>query len=314
MGRHRPEDVADQRRLRQPRRGARPHRPRRERQPLQEHDDLPRRQGGRLRRDRAGHHGARQDREDGLQGRRHDRAHPRGAPHDRRAGAGRGPRQGLLPDDGRRRGRPRQRGRPGVRPVTTRLRARDRLQPTARDLRQEDRRAPGHPLPARRHGDQGRGQPPDDGHGRAPEGRRAAQRPRGRDGEVPRRGELRRRRRAVVPDPRRVRLLQGVRDRAPLPRGADAAHRRGHGRDPEDDHRPPPPRGLQGPLPRRECGGGRQGDRLRTHAGCRAPRVSRWGPPAGRGTARRCATLRRGTPWRSALRRTGSATARNPSR
>jgi Acyl-CoA dehydrogenases len=52
-----------------------------------------------------------------------------------------------------------------------------------------------------------------------------AQRPRGRDGQVPRRRELRRRRRAVLPDPRRVWLLQGVRDRAPLPRGPDAAHR-----------------------------------------------------------------------------------------
>lgn len=30
----------------------------------------------------------------------------------------------------------------------------------ARDLRQEDRRAPGDPLPPGRHGDQGRGQPP----------------------------------------------------------------------------------------------------------------------------------------------------------
>jgi alkylation response protein AidB-like acyl-CoA dehydrogenase len=36
---------------------------------------------------------------------------------------------------------------------------------------------------------------------------------------------LRRRRRAVLPDPRRLRLLQGVRDRAALPRGPHAAHR-----------------------------------------------------------------------------------------
>ena len=52
-----------------------------------------------------------------------------------------------------------------------------------------------------------------------------AQRPRGRDGEVPRLGELRERRGAELPHPRRLRLLQGVRDRAALPRGADAAHR-----------------------------------------------------------------------------------------
>ena len=47
-----------------------------------------------------------------------------------------------------------------------------------------------------------------------------------------------------LPHPRRLRLLQGVRDRAPLPGGADAAHRRGHRGDPEDDHRPAPPRGV----------------------------------------------------------------------
>ena len=47
-----------------------------------------------------------------------------------------------------------------------------------------------------------------------------------------------------LPHPRRLRLLQGVRDRAALPRGADAAHRRGHRRHPADDHRPPPARGL----------------------------------------------------------------------
>ncbi len=38
-----------------------------------------------------------------------------------------------------------------------------RLRPAARDLRQEDRRAPGRAVPARRDGDQGRGRPPDDG-------------------------------------------------------------------------------------------------------------------------------------------------------
>ena len=49
----------------------------------------------------------------------------------------------------------------------------------------------------------------------------------------------------VLPHPRRLRLLQGVRDRAPLPRGAVPAHRRGHRRDPEDDHRPRAAQGLQ---------------------------------------------------------------------
>ena len=40
-------------------------------------------------------------------------------------------------------------------------------------------------------------------------------------------------RRGVAAHPRRLRLLQGVRDRAPLPRRAAAADRRGHVRDPE---------------------------------------------------------------------------------
>ena len=80
-----------------------------------------------LRRDRPGRHRARQDREDGLQGRRHHRADHRGAPHHRRPAARRGARQGLLPDDGRRRGGPRQRGGPRLRPVDAGLRARHRL-------------------------------------------------------------------------------------------------------------------------------------------------------------------------------------------
>ena len=53
----------------------------------------------------------------------------------------------------------------------------------------------------------------------------AAQRPRGRHGEVPRLGVLLAGRRGLLPHPRRLRLLQGVRDRAALPRGADAADR-----------------------------------------------------------------------------------------
>ena len=57
-------------------------------------------------------------------------------------------------------------------------------------------------------------------------------------------------RRGLVPDPRRLRVLQGVRDRAALPRGADAPHRRGHRRHPADDHRPPHPRGLQAEVVR----------------------------------------------------------------
>ena len=69
---HRPEDVAHQRRQRESRCGAGEDGPR-GRLGLQEHDDLPHRQDRRLRRDRPGRHHPRQDREDGLQGRRHHR-------------------------------------------------------------------------------------------------------------------------------------------------------------------------------------------------------------------------------------------------
>ena len=83
---HRPEDVADQRRLCQPRRRARAHRRgrRRGRVGLPQDDDVPGREGGRLRRDRPGRHHPREDREDGLQGRRHHRDGVRGPPHLRR--------------------------------------------------------------------------------------------------------------------------------------------------------------------------------------------------------------------------------------
>ena len=124
---------------------------------LPEHDDVPGGEGGRLRRDRPGRHHPRQDREDGLQGRRHHRAGLRGPPDRRRPDPRRRAGQGLLPDDGRRRGRPRQRRRPRLRGRQPGLRARHRLRPAARDVRQEDRRAPGGAVPARRDGDQGRG-------------------------------------------------------------------------------------------------------------------------------------------------------------
>ena len=75
-----------------------------------------------------------------------------------------------------------------------------------------------------------------------------AQRRRGRHGQAAGVGVLQRGGRGVVPDPRRLRLLQGVRDRAALPRVRVHADRRGHLRHPEDDHRPPPARGLRAAL------------------------------------------------------------------
>ena len=56
--------------------------------------------------------------------------------------------------------------------------------------------------------------------------------PRGRHGEADRLGDRQGGRRGVLPHPRRLRLLEGVRDRAPLPRRAAAADRRGNLGDP----------------------------------------------------------------------------------
>ena len=117
-----------------------------------------------------GPHHPREDRQDGLQGRRHHRAGVRRLPGRGRRHPRRGARQGLLADDGRRRGRPGQRRRPRLRHLDPRLRAGHRLRPAAGDLRQADRPAPGDRLPARRDGDQGRGRARDDGQ--APPGSR----------------------------------------------------------------------------------------------------------------------------------------------
>ena len=87
----------------------------------------------------------------------------------------------------------------------------------AQDVRQADRQAPGDPVQARRDGDQGRGSAAADDEGRPHEGRGPALRPRGRDGEAVRLGDRQGGRRGVVSHPRRLRLLEGVRDRAPLP-------------------------------------------------------------------------------------------------
>ena len=69
------------------------------------------------------------------------------------------------------------------------------------------------------------------------EGCRRALGPRGGNGEAVRVRDRQGVRRGVLSDPRRLRLLEGVRDRAPLPRRAAALDRRGHLRDPEDGDR-----------------------------------------------------------------------------
>ena len=79
----------------------------------------------------------------------------------RRPGRCAGP--GLLPDDGRHRGRPGQRVSPGGRGGHPGLRARCALCPAAPYLWQADRRAPGYRLSNRRDGNESRGRPSDDG-------------------------------------------------------------------------------------------------------------------------------------------------------
>ena len=95
------------------------------------------------------------DQEDGLQGRRVDRADLQrlplpARPHPRRRGGG--PRRGLHADDGRARGRPRQRRRARRRHRPAGARAGPALLAGAQDVRQADRPAPGDPVQARRHG------------------------------------------------------------------------------------------------------------------------------------------------------------------
>ena len=123
--------------------------------------------------------------------------------------------------------------------------------PGAQDLRQADRRAPGDPVQARRHGHAGRRGAAARLPRGADEGLRRAQRHRGRDGKAVRFGGRPLLRRGVAADPRRLRLLQGVRDRADLPRRAAAADRRGNERDPADGDRPqaaPAPQDLNAPT------------------------------------------------------------------
>ena len=75
-------------------------------------------------------------------------------------------------------------------------------------VRPADRPAPGDHVQAGRDGHQGRGGPPDDGDGGAPEGLRPAQRPRSGDGQVPGRRVRQGGRGRLPPHPRRLRLHQ----------------------------------------------------------------------------------------------------------
>ena len=95
-----------------------------------------------------------------------------------------GPEQGLRADDGRAGGRPRQRRRARRRHRPARAGAGAALLAGAQDLRQADRRAPGDPVQARRHGHPGRCRAPAHAARRAPEGRRRALGPGGRHGQA----------------------------------------------------------------------------------------------------------------------------------
>ena len=128
------------------------------------------------------------------------------------------------------------------------LRARHRLRPAARDLRQADRRAPGDPVPARRDGDQGRGRPPDDGP--AARMKDAGER---NDVEAGMAKYLAAEYcNEVVEDSFRIHGGYGFSKEYEIERlyreAAVPADRRGHRRHPEDDHRPLPAQGLQAPL------------------------------------------------------------------
>ena len=124
------QDVADQRRHLQPDRGAgQDRRGRAEAAP--EPHLLPGGEAGRLRRGRARAGHPREDRQDGLQGRRHHRDGVQGLPGRRRADPGRQARRRVRPDDGRRRGRPGERRRAGVRDLDPGLRAGRRSTPSS---------------------------------------------------------------------------------------------------------------------------------------------------------------------------------------
>ena len=155
------EDVADQRRLVEPHRGAGQDR-RGRRDALPEHDDA-----SWSRRSRGFGKVARGSRSPARSTRWATRAStpPRWcstatASRRARCSAATPARPGLLPDDGRRRGRPRQRRGARLRHRDPRLRARHRVRPAALDVRQADRPAPGDRVQARRDGHQGRGRAP----------------------------------------------------------------------------------------------------------------------------------------------------------
>ena len=174
----------------------------------------------------------------------------------------------ALPDDGRRRGGSRQRGRARGRRREPGLRARDRVRPAAGDVRC---RTPSTRRSSSRLAEMAT--KVETAHAMMVRAARAARtaatattsRPAWRSTSL----------RSTATRSCRTRSIhggygysKGVRDRASLPRGGLPADRRGHRRHPEDDHRPQPAEGLQA-----------QGLRATAHNGVdgRPREMTRWG-------------------------------------
>ena len=110
-------------------------------------------------------------------------------------------------------------------------------------------------------------------------------------GEAVRLGDRQGGRRGLLPHPRRLRLLQGVRDRAALPRRAAAADRRGHVGDPAHGHRQeaaPAPQALSTTAAARSApiGSWRPGPSANQRRPAR-PRRTTASPGSSRGTSER---------------------------
>ena len=136
-----------------------------------------------------------------------------------------------------------------VRRGPRRVRGRDPLRAGAHDVRQADRRAPGDPAEARRHGDEARrrrGCSPQHAADLKQIGR--AGRRRGRAWRSSSRARPRSRSRPRPAHPRRRRLHDRAPDRALLPGRAADDHRRGHQRDPAPRDRPRPAPALRDRL------------------------------------------------------------------
>ena len=259
-------------------------------------------------------------REDGHARVRHGGARVRGHARPSGSGARRG-RQGLLPHQLGAPGRAAGVSRGRLRGLRADVREDARVREGTRGVRPADRPLPGHPPQVRRDGDQDRGRQADDPRHRLAVRERRVPGARDHDGEAERVTGLPRGRRRVRPDLRRLRLHEGVRDRARLPRPAPEPDRRGHRRDHAGRDRALAMASsvetarVRGPPTRRDRRGGRDPRRRARHL--REPRRPRL-PPSHRHGRRAAARAverarREGVPRRQparALRRRRPGDAR----